>query len=57
MNCRYCGEDADRLILMGLLSLAGARCSPDCDYCSDSPDNEHHFKKEDAVEQEEVKAQ
>lgn len=41
--CKYCGQRAERLILLALMMKCGASVHPSPDYCSESPNHEHDF--------------
>jgi len=41
--CKYCGQRAEKLILLALMMKCGASVHPSPDYCSESPNNEHEF--------------
>ena len=41
--CKYCGQRAEKLILLALMMKCGASIHPSPDYCPESPNNEHEF--------------
>jgi len=41
--CKYCGQTAEKLILLALMMKCGASIHPPPNYCSESPNNEHEF--------------
>ena len=41
--CRYCGQRAERLVVLALLVELGCSVSPAPEWCPDSPNHEHEF--------------
>lgn len=42
MRCRYCGQTAQRLLLLALIQGAGASAGPDADLCGSRGEGEQH---------------
>ena len=48
-RCNGCGNTIKRLMLMAMLSDAGARCSPSPTYCPGTKNHEHDFTVNEAT--------
>ena len=41
--CKYCGQRAERLLILALLVDLGCSVHPSPEWCPDSPNHEHEF--------------